>query len=56
MEMTNIEITRDEAAEIIEILEDQWRLSDEAERILEFLKRAVKAPELEEVEAKRNED
>ena len=53
MEMTNInniEITRDEASEIIKALEDQQSLSDKSKRILDFLKRAVKAPEFDEVE------
>ena len=53
MELTNInniEITRDNASEIIKVLEDQQSLSDKSKQILEFLKRAVKAPELEEVD------
>lgn len=53
MEMTNInniEITRDEAAEIIKALEGQRNLSDESKRILKYLRRAVKAPMTDEVE------
>ena len=49
--INDIEITRYEAGLLIKILEDQWNLSDEAEKVLEFLKRATEAPVLDEVES-----
>lgn len=48
--INSIEITRDEAGTIIKALEGQGDLPDEAKTVLEFLKRAVEAPTLDEVE------